>query len=392
MNKSRIYFWIAVLLICGFGVLNMVIGSDSNYSNLLWGYMDQSGNYVIKPQFRQAADFSEGLAAVELPEKGTWAFIDKKGKIAFTLHGQLDSQTHFSEGLARIVVPGQGVGFVNRSGEWVIKPTYLEAMDFQDGVAAVRVGPKPDAAKNGGKATPRVCGASSRGEFPPDPSRWGYIFHSGEFAITPRYMRAGNFEDAEAIVEDEKGQLVCIDMEGKVLKKSKLSWTDKFSEGLTPAHFDLRYGYLGKDGQVVIPAQFEEAGQFGQGLAGVRLDQTYGYIDREGEMQFSVAPGVPYFWTNVHLQPYSEDLALVELSNHNDQQAALAIPDVFCFINQDGKAVLSPNVDACGSFKNGLARFAMTDRSGLQKLLQMIFASNRVEVHQAGDIPSVNVD
>lgn len=30
-----------------------------------WGYIDRTGSFVIKPQFRFASEFSEGLAAVD---------------------------------------------------------------------------------------------------------------------------------------------------------------------------------------------------------------------------------------------------------------------------------------------------------------------------------------
>lgn len=55
-----------------------------DFKTNLFGYIDGEGNLVIKTQFRQACDFSEGLAAVQVDtEDGPkWGFIDTNGKFA----------------------------------------------------------------------------------------------------------------------------------------------------------------------------------------------------------------------------------------------------------------------------------------------------------------------
>ena len=44
-----------------------------------WGYIDRTGNVIIAPQFQQASEFSEGVAAVNID--GKWGYIDQKGQI-----------------------------------------------------------------------------------------------------------------------------------------------------------------------------------------------------------------------------------------------------------------------------------------------------------------------
>ncbi len=43
-----------------------------------WGYIDKTGEAVIKPQFRVAWEFSGGLALVRIGDK--YGYIDKTGK------------------------------------------------------------------------------------------------------------------------------------------------------------------------------------------------------------------------------------------------------------------------------------------------------------------------
>jgi hypothetical protein len=49
--------------------------------NGLWGYIDKSGAFSIKPQFDSARRFSNGLALVQI--KKEYVYIDKGGKRRF---------------------------------------------------------------------------------------------------------------------------------------------------------------------------------------------------------------------------------------------------------------------------------------------------------------------
>ena len=49
-----------------------------------WGYIDQQGEVAIAPQFDYAADFSEGLAAVQ--QDGRYGYIDTDGKLGGGTH------------------------------------------------------------------------------------------------------------------------------------------------------------------------------------------------------------------------------------------------------------------------------------------------------------------
>ncbi len=46
-----------------------------------YGYIDKQGHYVVNPQFDDAKQFSEGLAAVRIGDyrTGKWGFIDIQG-------------------------------------------------------------------------------------------------------------------------------------------------------------------------------------------------------------------------------------------------------------------------------------------------------------------------
>ena len=91
-----------------------------------WGYIDKTGRLIIPFKFDGAADFSEGLAAVEIKEKT--GYIDKTGK--FVIPPRFLSGFPFSEGLAVVVIRRfeqkinstcTSYGYIDRSGNMVIQ-------------------------------------------------------------------------------------------------------------------------------------------------------------------------------------------------------------------------------------------------------------------------------
>ena len=65
------------------------------------GFVSNSGELVINPQFDKADVFSEGQAAVRLDK---WGYVDGAGKM--TINPQFDKADAFSDGLAAVRIGG----------------------------------------------------------------------------------------------------------------------------------------------------------------------------------------------------------------------------------------------------------------------------------------------
>ena len=109
----------------------------------LWGYIDKTGAWVIKPTYNWAGSFSEGLAVVQPGKEAKYGYIDTSGKIV--IKSEYSYGWLFSNGLAP-VMPGMDgkYGYIDASGKMVIGPRNDEnAMGFSDnGLASVSVGGK----------------------------------------------------------------------------------------------------------------------------------------------------------------------------------------------------------------------------------------------------------
>ncbi len=83
-----------------------------------WGFMDKTGTLVIPPQFIDVGDFSEGLAAVELP-------IDQ------------DKETPCKMDDTSSYTVAKKFGYINHTGKLVIPPQWEYASPFVAGWASV---------------------------------------------------------------------------------------------------------------------------------------------------------------------------------------------------------------------------------------------------------------
>ena len=257
--RKRIQLACLVLLMLGLNALAQEAPRGARleavYVNGRWGYADQSGKVVIKPEFDAARPFKDGLAQVgvldeELPELEArpnikWGYIDESGRVLVPLRYTV--LRGFSENLAAAAVldaekpesltPGRGLnlkwGYVDRQGREVIPVRFLDAGDFAEGLAQVNTG---GGGGRGGAGS--LCG--------PEPN-YGYVEQTGAFVIEPQFTRASQFQNGRARVSVGRvtyaGRCLCcaprfIGRHGSVDKSGKFT-PDEPKDGETLAEEDL---------------------------------------------------------------------------------------------------------------------------------------------------------
>ncbi|WP_158260502.1 WG repeat-containing protein [Chlorogloea sp. CCALA 695] len=131
--------------ICVF-VLNLLPSTGLTQTEVpSYGYIDKTGKSVIKPQFKLAYKFSEGLARVKIGDK--WGYVNKTGKQVIRPQFATDADDvygkpgSFFNGLAAVKV-GNKWGYINKQGQLAIKPKFSTAENFSEGLAVVTFGNK----------------------------------------------------------------------------------------------------------------------------------------------------------------------------------------------------------------------------------------------------------
>lgn len=161
--------------------------------------------------------FSEGLAPIKIGK--VWGYIDTLGQMP--INAQFKSVGYFYAGLAWAKTHNNKVGYIDKSGKWVIKPILTTAMNFDEesGLAKVK----------------RYLS-------------WGYVNKKGEFKTFGIKKFFHNFH------------------EGLAIKRSK-----------------GKVGYINNSGEWVLKPVFTSAYRIQNGFAGVKIEGRMGLIDKEGK-------------------------------------------------------------------------------------------------------------
>jgi len=84
------------------------------------GFINRDGKFVVPPTFQDVRFFNEDLAAVEKNSK--WGYIDKQGNVVVEPRFE-NNALPFRGGIAQVRLWGGETGYINKSGEYVWKPT-----------------------------------------------------------------------------------------------------------------------------------------------------------------------------------------------------------------------------------------------------------------------------
>jgi hypothetical protein len=167
----------------------------------------------------------------------------------------------------RNTIDGSFWGYINKQGDFVIKPQFEEARSFHNNRAIVRQN-----------------------------KLYGYINKQGDFVIEPIFQTMNDFKENRSIVSNINGFHV-IDETGKMLTKNPYSYISDYQDGRARFYIEgdakTVYGYLDRMGNVIIEANYLEASDFINGKAIVKDgDNRYCLINTDGD----VIQNYPYFY------------------------------------------------------------------------------------------------
>jgi hypothetical protein len=305
------------------------------------------------------------------------------------------------------IIQNEKVGFIDSKGRVVIKPQFLAARPFSEGLAAVAIGNMQNYKSAFIDTTGRIV-------FETDASPSEKGFSSGVVLLLANssasdfYMDktgkwvAGYFDRAEDCTEglcavrlesmgsDHWGY---INTSGAIVIKGQYDWAKPFSNGIArvgiitgkphvengiPA-VDAKVGYIDRSGKMITPLKFDSAGDFSDGMAQVRLGDKWGYINQTGDLV--IAP----HYEDTHA--FKDGLARVKakgLWGYIDKAGKMIIPAQFeyvddfaedwaavrqggraFYVDRAGRTVLTTPFEYVGEFRNGIAGVKINNKVGL---------------------------
>ncbi len=347
-----------------------------------YGYLDTAGRVLIEAQFKDARQFSEGLAAVEVD--GRWGYIDRNRQIA--IRPQFHKAKAFRHGRALVEVSPDSSRYIDRMGKVAAERMYQEYLrpGLSEGLAesmsrtrTFRVSSRRGSRRQGKiqrqqplRVTPivRTLGFHRpAGTFDVDLISSRLQLFGGSRRVRVRNPNAG-IRRAGCTATSTVPALLCLHRNSKPhlisptalrgsssaaakgLRQDRRRVTEatfddaKTSRGACPVRIGDRWGYIDKTGKIAIPAEFTTAGRFSEGRAAAsRSGKLGGYIDRAGTMVISEQFGVAW--------PFSDGLARVKIGDGS------GLSDRWGYIDRSGKVVISRSGKEGWPFSEGRALF-----------------------------------
>lgn len=258
-----------------------------------WGYANSKGDLVIPAQFEKCYKFSsDGYATIFDTKNRQYYFINTKGE-------KLNTEVN---------------GFKLRDGFG------FDVSSFSNGMIPVKVG-----------------------------ENWGYLSSSGKLAIQAKYDETSDFDGGFGVVKAGSNFMV-VNKNGDEFPVAVPGVLDvkPFTEKLAPFRAaDKKFGFIGVDGKIAIPAQFESVGYFTNGLAWAKTDdKKVGYINTKGEWVIK-----PNF----------------DAAKNFDAESGLArikTGDKWAYVNKSGEITYVGITDTYGDFSEGLAEGKSNGKTG----------------------------
>lgn len=220
--------------------INLYPASQQANSQTLWGYIDETGKFIIPPTWELAESFTpEGVAIVT--QKDLVGLINTKGEVITPI--KYASIMAFSEGMAVATVDYHEYDVIDTAGQVLYSRTGINGY-YKEGLIGVQ---NPD-------------------------GLFGYADKTGKDIIAPQYTEAGEFVLGKALVKTTEGAYLLIDPKGTTLKEFSYEsmWSvgeGIYAHGIPNEEGTLRYGYVDAANNVILEADLDEVGEFHNGLA-----------------------------------------------------------------------------------------------------------------------------
>jgi len=125
----------------------------------------------------------------------------------------------------------------------------------------------------------------------------------------------------------------------------------KGSAPLFPIHYGDGWGFVNRDGRVVIPPKFATVGSFSGGLAWVTVfrdgQRKVGYVNELGKFV---------------IEPQFDEPSFGEAGDFLDELAPVRIERKWGYVDRVARWVVPPTFQAAGEFHEGLARVELWDQ------------------------------
>ena len=292
----------------------------------------QNLQYVLKPSYQYSviSNYSEGLSRVEISADST-GFIDRSGQLILKLNRYYNDVYDFHNGMARVkkvTKEGTLYGYINKKGKLVIPLEFSEAKDFSDHRAMVY----KDYWQVINRKGETVLGDSlliteihnDQGGYDVEPpsfhdgllltrrnGKYGYVDTLGKRIIPCQYDLALDFSDGAAIVTQNIPNNDSL-FHSKKGNNEYVKTLDDIYHNLPGEDYSTQRMIINKKGKVVYTFQKDTypnlQENFSDGIIGFYDDRKKGFVNTQGEIIVAAKYG-----NNPYPLPYSNGVSIIQI-------------------------------------------------------------------------------
>jgi hypothetical protein len=330
LNFAALRIAALVLIVLAGGSVSAAAGETTDgplyvaRANGLWGFVNDSGKFVIPPTYKQRPEpFSDGLAVVQVG--GKFGFIDATGNLA--IPAELNKALPFTEGWAP-ALKGQYRGYLDTEGQWHLRGMYQKIRPFQGGLGVVRNanGRYELVDREGNNQLPtsyqNIRWAGTWPVVVLHDGEWYFVGTDGGRGIGGTFKQVYPSREGIYLATPDQKTWQFINTERETLFEVAADWVMPPSDGAAVVKVANRFHFVDMTGEKIGDKQFKSIIKpgFTEGLAGVRDDNgKVGFIDKTG--QYAIEPRYN------QAEPFRHGLALVTLNGR------------LMYINREGRTV-----------------------------------------------------
>ncbi|MCO5268664.1 MAG: WG repeat-containing protein [Brumimicrobium sp.] len=287
-------------------------------SDKKWGYIDVKGEWVIQPEYQKAKKFNSGWALVFDGVK--WSYVNSKNEKLKV--PSADKYFDFQEnGIAIITTVDKKVGLIDRSGKYILEPQYEVIKPFSNGRARYKDGAKWGMIDTKGKVVIKaeydeIGDYNKNGYWAKKGASFG-LFMNDDFKLLEGIEKIWDFTGQSTITyAKSNGKIGFIDNKGKWVIEPTYDKVKAFNAGMAPVYKSKKWGYVNDKGELVIELKYADAEIFGDnGLAPVKESKSWGFVDKTGKVvipfQYEITFGFSGLFSNGFNKGFIDGLARV---------------------------------------------------------------------------------
>jgi hypothetical protein len=276
------------------------------------GAINRDGTWAVAPAYNRVEFFFERRAIVEVRHRYTYlyGFVDDTGRLISK--PQFTLVDRFSRGFAQVEIEDRS-GLIDREGQVAVWPRFGFVVPFTNDLFWVTEQRNVTEGNTGKRKflfdDPGFYFNGRNDAFIRPKGKWGLIDRSGAWVREPEFLEVRVFDY-------EASELMWAKTEaGWGLLRADLSWQipPKFDRvgfvesGMAPVSLGGRWGFVDANGRPAIEPQFDRVLRFSGPYAPAQKDKLFGLVDRTGgwvlkpqyEIVFSHKTTIPKSWWTI---------------------------------------------------------------------------------------------